>query len=170
MSFLDAYSGYNQISLFEEDQIHTAFVTEWGLYYYKHMPFGLKNAGATYQRLMNKMFAGLLGKTMEVYIDDMVVKSKKASDHLRHLTESFQVLRHYRMRLNPKKCAFGVSSGQFLGHIVSRRGIEANPTQLSSVAEIQRPSTIRDIQRLTGKIATLSRFVSKMSDRCKPFF
>ena len=92
------------------------------------MPFGLKNVGVTYQRLMNKMFTKQLGRTIKVYINDMVIKSKEADQHLRDIDECFQVLRYYKMWLNPTKCAFGVSSGQFLGHIVTKRGIEANPT------------------------------------------
>ena len=91
------------------------------------MPFGLKNAGATYQRLVNKMFSEYLGKTMEVYIDDMLVKSLSAEQHLDHLRQAFEVLRKYNMKLNPTKCSFGVSSGKFLGYMVTQRGIEANP-------------------------------------------
>ena len=130
MSFLDAYSGYNQIPMNLEDRIHTTFITQNGMFCYRVMPFGLKNAGVTYQRLMNKMFTKQLGRIIEVYIDDMVIKSKEADQHLRDIDECFQVLWHYKMRLNPTKCAFGVSSRQFLGHIVTKRGIEANPTQL----------------------------------------
>ena len=91
------------------------------------MPFGLLNAGATYQRLVNLMFEKQIGKTMEVYVNDMLVKSKVASDHISHLSEMFDVLRRYRMKLNPQKCVFGVESGKFLGFIVNHRGIEANP-------------------------------------------
>ncbi|XP_062089003.1 uncharacterized protein LOC133795566 [Humulus lupulus] len=169
MSFLDAYSGYNQIPMKSEDRIHTSFITEDGLYCYKVMPFGLKNAGATYQRLMHKLFSSLLGRNMEVYIDDMVIKSKQSSSHIDDLTECFDILDAYKMKLNPSKCVFGVSSGQFLGYIVSQRGIEANPTQIASLSEIKEPRTIRDIQALTGKIVALSRFISRMSDRCQPF-
>lgn len=136
MSFLDAYLRYNQISMNKDDHIHTTFTTERGLFCYKIMLFRLKNAGANYQRLMNKMFANQLGWIIEVYIDDMVIKSKEAVDHLWDIEECFQVLRHYRMSLNPTKCAFGVSSGQFLGHIVSKQGIEANPTQVESLSRL----------------------------------
>ncbi|XP_062103751.1 uncharacterized protein LOC133814858 [Humulus lupulus] len=115
MSFLDAYSGYNQILMKIEDRIHTAFTTERGLYCYKVMPFGLKNAKATYQRLMHKIFSSLLVKNMEVYIDDMVVKSRQGVTHVEDLTECFNILDTYQMKLNPAKCVFGVSSGQFLG-------------------------------------------------------
>ena len=99
------------------------------------MLFGLKNARATYQRLVTKMFRQLLGKTIEVYIDDMLVKSKERLDHAEHLQEAFELLRSYGMKLNPSKCAFGVSAGRFLGFIVTRRGIEANPAQLKIILD-----------------------------------
>ena len=107
---------------------------------------------------------------MEVYIDDMLVKSVKAELHISHLVEAFQVLKSYNMKLNPAKCAFGVSTGKFLGFIVNNRGIEANPDKIKAVLDMLPPSNIKDIQRLTGRIAALSRFVSKASDKCQPFF
>ncbi|KAL5569910.1 hypothetical protein UlMin_026485 [Ulmus minor] len=107
LSFMDAYSGYNQIRMHEGDQEHTAFLTNQGLYCYKVMPFGLKNAGATYQRLVNKMFKDQIGKMMEVYVDDMLVKSLKMEEHIQNLRETFEILRRYKMKLNPSKCAFG---------------------------------------------------------------
>ena len=119
-SFMDAFSGYNQILMHPEDQEKTAFITKRGIFCYKVMPFSLKNAGATYQRLVNAMFANQLGKMMEVYIDDMLVKSLKAEDHIGHLSECFLVPRQHNMRLNPSKCSFGVSSGKFLGYIVTQ--------------------------------------------------
>ena len=170
MSFLDAYLGYNQIPMNPEDRIHTAFITEKGLFCYRVMSFGLKNTGATYQCLMNKMFTKQLGRIIEVYIDDMVIKSKEADQHLRDINECFKILRYYKMRLNPAKCAFGVSSGQFLGHIVTKCGIEATPMQLESISSLDTPKSMRIVQRLTGKIAALSRFILRMSDRCEPFF
>ena len=109
-----------------DDQEKTSFVTAQGTYYYRVMPFGLKNAGATYQRLVNRMFQKQIGVTMEVYIDDMLVKSTTAELHIAHLSEAFQILRNYNMKLNPAKCAFGVSAGKFLGFIVNHRGIEAS--------------------------------------------
>ena len=105
----------------------TSFVTERGLYCYKVMPFGLKNAGATYPTLVNKIFKELIGKTMEVYIDDMFVKSIKVANHIAHLEEAFGVLQKYKMMLNPPKYIFGVSSCKFIGFLVTKRGIEANP-------------------------------------------
>ena len=108
LSFMDAFSGYNQIPMYEQDEESTAFITNQGLFCYRVMPFGLKNAGATYQRLVNKVFKPLIGKTMEVYVDDMITKSKIPKEHGRHLEETFGLLRKYKMKLNPKKCAFGV--------------------------------------------------------------
>lgn len=130
MIFLDAYSGYHQIPLFDPDQEHTTFITTMGLYYYKVMSFGLKNAGATYQRLVTKMFRDEIDKTMEIYVDDILVKNKKGVDHIVDLVKTFQILRHYKMKLNATKCTFGVRTGKFLEHMVNKRGIEANPEQI----------------------------------------
>ncbi|VVA39116.1 Hypothetical predicted protein, partial [Prunus dulcis] len=107
LSFMDAYSGYNQIMMHGDDKAKTSFIIERGTYCYKVMPFGLKNAGATYQRLVNKIFKEQIGKTMEVYVDDMLVKAPKCADHIGNLAESFSLLRQYRMKLNPSKCTFG---------------------------------------------------------------
>ena len=103
----------------EEYQKKIAFITSQGLYYYNVMPFGLKNAGATYQRLVNKMFSAQIGRNMEVYVDDMLVKSKEEPTHLDDLKQTFTTLKQYQMKLNPSKCAFGVVSGKFLGFMVS---------------------------------------------------
>ncbi|CCF85946.1 putative RNA-directed DNA polymerase [Nitrolancea hollandica Lb] len=103
LTFMDAFSGYNQIMMNPEDQEKTSFITDRGIYCYKVMPFGLKNAGATYQRLVNKMFHNHLGKTMEVYIDDMLVKSLKKEDHVKHLEECFDILNKYRNEAEPGK-------------------------------------------------------------------
>ena len=107
---------------------------------------------------------------MEVYVDDMLVKSRKANNHVSHLDEMFQVLRQYGMKLNPLKCSFGVSSGKFLGFIVHARGIEANPEQVRALQDIMTPSTRKEMQSLKGKVAALSRFISKATDKCIPFF
>ena len=152
------------------DQEKTSFVTGQGTYCYRVMPFGLKNAGATYQRLVNKMFQKQIGTFIEVYIDDMLVKSIKSELYITHLAEAFQVLISYNMKLNPAKCAFGVSVGKFLGFIVNNRGIEANPDKIKVVLDMLPSSNIKDIQRLTRRIDALSRFVSMASDRCRHFF
>ena len=170
LNFMDAFSGYNQISMDLNDQEKTSFVTGQGTYCYRVMPFRLKNVRATYQRLVNRMFQKKIGASMEVYIDKMLVKSVKAELHITHLGEAFQVLKSYNMKLNPAKCAFGVSTGKFLGFIVNGRGIEANLDKIKVVLDMLPPSNIKEIQRLTGRIAELSRFVSKVSDKCQPFF
>ncbi|KAI5335174.1 hypothetical protein L3X38_025307 [Prunus dulcis] len=170
LSFMDAYSDYNQIFMHPPDSEHTAFITDKGLYCYNVMPFGLKNAGATYQRLVNKIFAGYIGNIMEVYVDDMLVKSRTAEEHLQNLSIMFGILKDYRMRLNPKKCAFGVSSRKFLGFMISQRGIEANPEKIKAIIDMERPKTTKDIQSLTGRVAALTRFISKATDKCVPFF
>ena len=126
MSFLNAFQGYHQILLALDDQEKTAFVTPVKNYHYKVMSFGLKNAGSTYQRMMTRMFKSQLGKNIEIYIDDMVVKSKVVSEHLGDLGIIFEILRKYKLRLNASKCSFGVGSGKFLGYMVTHRGIEVN--------------------------------------------
>ena len=156
---MDAFSGYNQIVMDEENQEKTSFITSRGLFYYKVIPFGLKNARATYQRLMNRIFHGQIGKNVEVYIDDMLVKSKEEDDHLKDLEEMFNTLCKYQMKLNPSKYAFGVSSGKFLGFMVSQRGIKANPDKIKAILEMQPPRNIKETQGLTRRIAALNRFV-----------
>ena len=129
----------------EEGQEKTAFITSQGLYCYRVMPFGLKNAGATYRRLVNQMFEKQIGRNVEVYVDDMLVKSKEEEDHLDDLRETFNTLRQYSMKLNPSKCAFGVFSGKFLGFMVSQRGIEANPKKVKAILEMSSPKTIKEV-------------------------
>ncbi|XP_010480911.1 PREDICTED: uncharacterized protein LOC104759712 [Camelina sativa] len=170
MSFMDAFSGYNQILMNPDDQEKTAFITDRGIYCYKVMPFGLKNAGATYQRLVNRMFEPQRGKTMEVYIDDMLVKSMEASSHLADQKVCFDILNQFGMKLNPTKCTFAVPSGEFLGYIVIERGIEANPRQINAFLSMSSPRTLREVQRLNGRIAALNRFISRSTDKCLPFY
>ena len=136
---MDAFSGYNQIWMDEADQEKTSFVTSQGLFCYEVMPFGLKNAGATYQRLVNHMFYPQIGRNVEVYVDDMLVKSLEECKHLDDLQETFNTLRQYSMKLNPSKCAFGVASGKFLGFMVSHKGIEANPEKIKAILDMKPP-------------------------------
>ena len=170
LTFMDAFLGYNQIKMDEENQEKTAFIISQGLYCYKVMPFGLKNAGATYQRLVNKMFNKQIGRNMEVYVDDMLVKSKEEFAHLDDLRETFTTLKQYQMKLNPIKCVFGVSSGKFLGFMISQRGIKANPEKVQAIINVASPRTVKEVQKLTGRIAALNRFVSRATDKCLPFF
>ena len=147
----------------------TTFITNMSLFCYRTMPFGLKNTSATYQRLVNKIFKLLISHTIEVYVDDMITKSKKPVDHVKHLEETFDLLRKYHMKLNPEKCAFGISSDKFLGFLVSHRGIEANLEKIQAVVEIKSPQTVKEVQSLTRKLAALHRFISRATDKCQPF-
>ena len=170
LSFMDAFSGYNQRKMDEVDQEKTSFVTSQGLFCYEVMPFGLKNAGATYQRLVNHMFCPQIGRNVEVYVDDMLVKSLDKGKHLDNLQETFDTLRWYNMKLNPSKCAFGVALGKFLEFMVSHRGIEANLEKIKAILDMKSPQNIKEVQSLTGRVAALNRFVSKATDKCLPFF
>jgi len=152
LSFLDAYSGYNQIQMHPADRKKTAFMTDSDNFYYEVMPFGLKNAGATYQRLMDHVFHDMIGRNVEVYVDDIVVKSDSCKQHVADLKEVFQALRQHQMRLNPDKCAFGVEGGKFLGFMLTHRGIEANPEKCLAISEMRSPSSIKEIQRLIGRL------------------
>ena len=161
MSFLDAFQGYHQIPLAIDDQEKTAFVTPIGNNHYKVMPFGLKNAGSAYQKMMTRMFEPQLGKSIEVYIDDMVVKSKVVSEHVRDLEDIFEVLRRHKLHLNACKCSFGVGSGKFLGYMITHKGIKVSPDQIRAVNSLQPPRNPKEVQRLTRMVVALNRFISR---------
>jgi hypothetical protein len=170
LTFMDAFSGYNQIMMDDADQEKTSFLTSKGFFCYKVMPFRLTNAGATYQRLMNKMFHNQIGQNVEVYIDDMLVKTKDEANHLEDLEETFKTLRQYCMKLNSSKCVFGVSSRKFLGFMVFQRGIEANPDKIKAMLEMTPPRTVKEVQSFTRRVAALNRLVSRATDKGLPFF
>ena len=160
LSFMDAFFGYNQILMDEDNQEKTSFVTSQGLYCYKVMPFRLKNAKATYQRLVNHMFSHQIGKNVEVYVDDMLVKSKDEANHLDDLKETFSTLHKYNIKLNPAKFVFAITSGKFLGFMVSQQDIEANPDKVKAIIEVKSPKIVKEVQSLTGKVAALNKYVS----------
>ena len=170
MSFLDAFQGYHQIPLVLDDQEKTVFVTPVGNYHYKVMHFALKNAGSTYQWMMTKMFEPQLGKNVEIYIDGTVVKSKLVSEHVTDLTSIFEILREHKLCLNASKCPFEVGSRKFLGYMVTHRGIEVNPDQIKAINNLQPPRNPKEVQKLTGMMAALNRFISRSAERCRPFF
>ena len=170
MAFLDAKAGYHQIPLHLPNQEKTAFITPRGVFCYKVMSFGCKNAGAIYQRLMNRMFKRQLVNTMEVYIDDMLVKSRRSEDHLTDLGDTFSTLREYRLKMNAAKYVFEVGFEKFLGYLVSRRGVKANSEQIQAILDVWSPRTVREVQKLTRMLATLNCFISHSSEKCKPFF
>ena len=134
------------------------------------MPFGLKNAGSTYQRMMTRIFETQLGKNIEIYIDDMVVKSKLESEHVNNLENISEILRRHKLRLNAFKCSFGVRSRKFLGYMVTHHRIEVNPDQIKTINNLQPPWNLKEVQKLTGMTAALNRFISQSTDRCRPFF
>ena len=146
LSFMNAFSVYNQIRMDEIDQEKTSFVTSQGLFCCK------------------------IGWNVEVYVDDMLMKSQDEGIHLDNLQETFDTLLQYNMKLNPSKCAFGVSSGKFLGFIVSHKGIEANPNKIQVILDMKPSQNVKEIQSLTGRVTTLNRFVSKATNKCLPFF
>jgi hypothetical protein len=134
------------------------------------MSFGLKNAGATYQRAIQACFKRQLNKNIEAYVDDVVVKTRNSHTLIADLEETFASLREYRWKLNPNKCVFGVPSGKLLGFIISHRGIEANPEKIFAITKMKAPTCIKDVQKLTGCMAALNRFISKLGERGLPFF
>ncbi|KAK1683541.1 hypothetical protein QYE76_044389 [Lolium multiflorum] len=170
LSFLDAYSGYNQIRLKEEDEVKTAFITPYGVFCYRTMPFGLKNTGATYQRMMQKCLATQIGKNAQVYIDDVVITTKKGSTLIDDLKETFDNLDKFCLKLNPTKCSFGVPAGELLGFLVSARGIEANPEKIQAIVTMRKPTKLKEIQQLTVRVAALSRFVARLGEKALPFY
>ncbi|KAM5551438.1 hypothetical protein ABKV19_026329, partial [Rosa sericea] len=171
LSFMDGTAGYHQIPVAEEDRHKTAFRCPGftGVFEYVVMPFGLKNAGATYQRAMNLIFHDILGKILEVYIDDVVVKSKKSGDHFTDLRKVFERMRLHKLKMNPAKCVFGVQAGDFLGFIVHQRGIEVPEDKANAVINASPPRTKKELQRLLGKINFLRRFISNSAGKIQPF-
>ena len=145
LSFLDAYSGYHQIRLYGPDEVKTAFITPFGCFCYITMPFGLKNAGATFMRMIQKFLLTQVSRNVEAYMDDIVVKSRKGSDLLADLAETFANLRRYDIKLNPSKCTFGVPGGKLLGFLVSERGIDANPEKIGTILRMKRPVRVHDV-------------------------
>jgi hypothetical protein len=170
LSFMDAYSGYNQIRMDPLDAPKTAFMTNTNNYHYEVMSFGLKNAGASFQRSMDMAFSQQIGQNLEVYIDDLVAKTKEGHSHSDDLEEILGQVRKYKIRLNPTKCSFGVQARKFLGFLLTRRGIEANPDKCQAVIDMRSPSSIKEVQQLTGRLVALSRFLSCVGDKAFSFF
>ena len=139
LSFMDAFSGYNQIRMDGADQEKTSFVINQGMFCYKVMPFDLKNAWATYQRLVNHMFRPQIRRNVKVYVDDMLVKSLDKEKHLDDLQETFDTLKRFSMKLNPSKCGFGVLLENFLKFMVSHRGIKENPEKIKAILNMKPP-------------------------------
>ena len=171
ISFMDGNAGYNQIFMAEEDVHKTAFRCPGhiGLFEWIVMTFGLKNAGATYQRAMNYIFHEIIGKIVEIYIDDVVVKSKGHQEHLADQRKALECTKRHGLKMNPNKYAFGVSAGQFLGFIVHERGIEISQKTITAINKVVAPETKVELQSLIGKINFVQRFIANLSGKIQPF-
>jgi hypothetical protein len=160
MSLLDCFSGYHQIYMKEEDKASTSFITPFGMYCFVRMLEGLKNVGSTFSRLTKTVLESQVGRNIFTFVEE---------DHLADLAETFTNMRDAQLHLNPEKCVFGVRQGKILGYLVSHRGIEANPTKIQAIINMTPPQSARDVQRLTGGLAALNRFISKSAERSLPF-
>jgi hypothetical protein len=170
LCFLDAYSGFYQIPMSREDEEDTAFIIVDGLFCYISMPYSLKNALPTFVRAMHKTFSDLIRDLVEVYVDDIIVKVKSSASLLDNLALVLDRLHLTRTKLNPDKCVFKVTAGKLLSFLVLCRGIEANPEKIRAIEAMQPPAHIKDVQKLTGCLAALSRFISRLAERALPFF
>jgi hypothetical protein len=148
----------------------TAFITPFGAFCYTSMSFGLKNAGATYQRAIQTCLADHWGMRVEAYVDDVVIKTENSENFIEDLQLVFNSLRRYMWKLNPEKCVFGVPIGKLLGFIVSHRGIEANPEKIKAIMRMEALRSQKKVQRLTGCMAALSRFISRLGEKGMPFY
>ncbi|GJV42653.1 reverse transcriptase domain-containing protein [Tanacetum coccineum] len=155
--FLDAYNGYHQIQMAKEDKEKTVFIINQGIFWYTKMPFGLRNVRATYHRLVDKAFYKQIGRNLEVYVDDLVIKSRTEDEIVRDMEETFQTLREINMKLNPKKCTFGIAEGMFLGYKVSTRGLKVCPDKVDAVLSLPSPKCLKDVQKLNGKLASTTK-------------
>ncbi|CAL1393508.1 unnamed protein product [Linum trigynum] len=169
LSFRDMFSGYHQIPMVEEDRAKTTFMTPFGNFCYRVMTFGLKNAGATYQRMVNQVFRKQLRRNVEAYVDDLIVKRKRRRDHIMNLRETFETMRHFRLRLNPKKCVFLAEVGKFLGFMITKRGIEAYPKKIEAIMSLAPPSNAEGGTRINGKFSGPSALHCEGLWRCEGF-
>ena len=150
MSFMDGFSGYNQIKMALKDMTKTTFIIEWGIYCYTVMSFGLKNVGATYQRMATTLLHDMMHNEVEVYVDDMIVKSKDRGSHTTNLRKFFERIKEYILRLNPQKCTFGVTTKKLLGFLVSDRGIEVDSSKIKAILELLPPKSEKEIRSFLG--------------------
>jgi hypothetical protein len=164
---IDSFSGYNQIAMNEQDKEKTAFTTPWGTFKYDKMPFGLMNAGATFQRAMDIAFVRERDKFVVIYLDDLMVFSKSDEEHLVHLKQTFKKCHRFGMSLNPKKSHFAMQEGKILGHIVSKDGIKIDPERVEAIDTINIPRNVKEIQSFLGKIIFSRRFIPNFAEIVK---
>ncbi|BFG30000.1 hypothetical protein CerSpe_162740 [Prunus speciosa] len=169
LSFMDGFSGYNQIKMSPRDAEKTAFRTPYGNFYYTVMPFGLKITGATYQRAMTAVFHDMMGKEVEDYVDDLVVKSKTREGHREVLRKVLERCRLYGLKMNPKKCAFGVSSGKFLGFQVHQRGIDVDPEKTRAKNSLAPPKSPKELKSFMGRLSYIRLFIPGLATTMSTF-
>jgi hypothetical protein len=170
LSLLDMFSGYHQIIVRREDEEKTSFITPFGTFCFVRMPEGLKNAGCTFSRMIAIVLHPQLRRNILAYVDDIVVKIIQRMDHISDLAETFMNLRAANLRLNPEKCVFSIHKGKVLGCLVSTEGIEANPDKIKALIEMQDPVSVKVVQKLTGRVAALNKFILRAAKRSLPFF
>jgi hypothetical protein len=154
----------------KEDEEKTSFITPFGTFCFVCMPEGLKNVGSTFTRMTGTVFKPQIGKNIQAYVDDLIVKSSNRAIHVSDLAETFANMRRADLKLNPEKCVFGVTKGKILGCLISAKRIEANPDKIRAIREMEEPKTKKDIQKLNGRVAALNRFISRSAERSLPFF
>jgi hypothetical protein len=161
MSLLDCFSGFHQLWLRADDQEKTSFITPFGTFCFIRMPEGLSNASPTFCRMVAEALKDQLGRNILTYVDDIVVFSKKQEHHIKDLVETFVNMRWVNLKMNPAKCVFGVHKGKMLGCLVSAKGIEANLDKINAIINMRPPQNQREVQKLTGCIAALNRFIAR---------
>ena len=168
---MDGFSGYNQIKMAPKDMTKTTFTMEWGIYYYYTvMPFGLKNTRATYQRMATALLHDVMHNEVEVYVDDVIVKSKDRDGDIVNLKKFFERIMEYRLRLNPQKCTFVVTVEKLLGFLVSDRGVEVDPSKINSILDMPPPKSENEIKGFLGWLQYINRFIAKLTSTCEPIF
>jgi hypothetical protein len=165
LSLLDMFSGYDQIRVHRKDEEKTSFITPFGTFCFVRMPEGQKNAGCTFSRMIAIVLHPQLRRNILAYVADIVLKSVQRRDHISDLAETFAYLRAAKLRLNPEKCVFGIHKGKVLECLVSTKGIEANLDKIKALIEMQDPVLVKDVQKQTGRVVVLNRFIPRAADR-----
>lgn len=169
LSFMDGSLGYNQIQMSCTQRWVNCVSHSKRIYYYRIIPFDLKNAGATYQHAMQKIFDDILHKIIECYVDDLVVKSRKRENHLKELRDIFNRLWIYQLKMNPLKCVFKVTSRKFISFIVQHRGIKIDQSKIEAIQNMQKLKNVHKLKSLQGRLAYIRRFISNLAGHCQPF-